>query len=30
VQQIVAAHAPEIAQRAAHFTTASAMARITQ
>jgi phenylacetic acid degradation operon negative regulatory protein len=30
VQQIIAAHAPEIAQRAAHFTTASAMARITQ
>ncbi len=28
VQQIIAAHAPDIAQRAAHFTTASAMARI--
>lgn len=30
VQQIIAAHAPEIARRAEHFTTASAMARILQ
>ncbi len=28
VRQIIAAHAPEIARRAEHFTTASAMARI--